>query len=97
MKLLAYAQALKGDEINFSFAEHRSSVVVYKKPRYHPFTAALEWEPRRFSARDLEYFDYILVGGIEEEQARLQRIPSLKLVQPKGLWRLYRILHNSPN
>ena len=87
----AWAQALHGGTLNFSFTEHGSGIVYELNPRPHSWTGGLEWMPERFSGRDLQYFDVVLLGGAQEHHARLAAMPGIKPLTTSGMWRAYKI------
>jgi hypothetical protein len=91
IQVFAYAQALKGGELNFSFAEFAPSLVVYREVRRPPWTRWLEWYPQRVQAGDFQYFDYALVSGSEGSHAIMMDGFGLHAVTTQGLWRLYRV------
>ena len=91
IQMFAYAQALKGGTLNFSFAEWSPCLVVYKKPFVRPWTRGLEWFPQRVQESDLNYFDYALFMGPDELYTKLAHDPRLAPVTTTGRWRLYRI------
>jgi hypothetical protein len=92
MQLAAYAQVLKGGELNFSFAEHYSGLVAYKRPRQVPWTHGLEWQAERFKRSDLGYFDFVLVNADGRNHDLLSSFAELLPVTPSGRWRTYRVL-----
>jgi hypothetical protein len=61
-QMAAYVALDRPVELNFSFAEHRSSLVVRRElPRPIPWTPKLEHFPARVVPRDLGYFDVVLL------------------------------------
>lgn len=88
----AYAQVLRGGELNFSFADFAPSLVVYRAPRSGPWTWALEWFPESVRASDFPYFDFVLVHGDPEAQSRFLRESMLDPQTESGSWRLYRVV-----
>ena len=91
LQTVAYTQALKGGEINFSFAEHASGIVAYRERRRAPWTQGLDWFAERAKRSDFRYFDHILVNGdsgIHKAMAGMKELEALTL---EGRWRLYRI------
>lgn len=92
----AYAQVLRGGELNFSFADFAPSLVVYREPRNGPWTWQLEWFPERVQASDYPYFDFVLVHGGREVQREFRDQVTLEPKTESGAWRLYRVLGRSP-
>jgi hypothetical protein len=89
--VVAYSQALRGGELNFSFAEMPSSPVVYRRPREVPWTEALELAPWRVRRSDFLHFDFVLIRGREAVHAEVAG-DVLEPVTAEGQWRLYRVL-----
>jgi len=93
LQVFSYSQVFKGGDLNFSFAEHASGIVQYKKIRVLHWTPGLEWFAERVTQRDFLAFDYALINGdlkIHSESASFQ---FLKPVTLHGRWRLYKIVH----
>lgn len=95
IQTFAYAQALKGGTLNFSFAEWSPCLVVYNKPFSRPWTGGLEWFPGRVVESDLDHFDYALMMGPDRLHAAWARNPRFTPMTETGRWRLYRILPTS--
>jgi hypothetical protein len=93
-QLAAYAQLDRDVELNFSFAELRSSLVVYREHlRKRPWTRALEVQPDHLKERDLRFFDYALIHLPAALQPNVPRkFPALEKVAGEGDWALYRIV-----
>lgn len=93
LQMAAYVRLDREVDLNFSFAEHRSSLVVERElPRRIPWTRKLEWRPDRLREQDLDYFDVLLVRGTAQIQKDL--VTSLRRLKPiagSGTWALYRI------
>lgn len=90
--LYADAQVLRGGELNRSFAEEASSLVVYRHlPRETPWTPGLDWKPRLLRHSDLEHFDYLLVHAESAAQAPFAADPKLEALSEESAWRLYRL------
>lgn len=96
LQIYAYAQALKGADLNFSFAEHSSGIVAYKEPRNVPWTLGLDWNAEKVKYRDLQYFDYVLINGSNEVHSSFSAIPSLKPVTLNERWCLYKVVQQAP-
>jgi len=91
LQTFAYAQALKGGELNFSFAEFAPSLVVYRAPRRTPWNRGIEWDAARMRADDLRYFDYALVNGDDPLHQALAANSRLRRRTSSGRWRLYQV------
>jgi hypothetical protein len=91
IQMFAYAQVLKGGELNFSFADFAPSLVVYREVRQPRWTRWLEWYPERLQVGDLRYFDYAVVSGPDSSHAHMVDGLGLRPVTTQGLWRLYRV------
>ena len=60
--IVAYAALERGAELNFSFTELPTSLVVHRDPDWRPaWVLGLEWYPDYVSAGDLGHFDFALV------------------------------------
>lgn len=88
LQTFAYAQVVKGGQLNFSFAEFAPMAVVYRTPRARPWTGGLEWYPERATRADLAHFDYALVNA-EAGQHLSIAAAGLTPVTAHGRWRLY--------
>lgn len=91
MQSFAYAQALGGSEINFSFAMHHSGIV--KTSTHHPkqqWSSGLEWFPEWVRFEDFQYFDYALVNAHDDLHSVLSLLPVLTPLSETGRWRLYK-------
>jgi hypothetical protein len=87
----AYAQVVRGGQLNFSFAEFAPMGVVYKTPRARLWTRGLEWFPERVTRSDFSQFDYALVNAEGWQHFSLAASRELTPVTGHGRWRLYRI------
>ena len=87
----AYAQVVRGGQLNFSFAEFAPMGVVYKTPRARLWTRGLEWYPERLTPSDLSHFDYALVNAEDWRHSFLAASRIVTPVTGGGRWRLYRI------
>lgn len=94
--VFAYAQVLRGGELNFSFAELPSSAVVYRRPRETPWTTALELAPWRIRREDFAHFDFALIDGTDALHAEIAAGGALEPVTAGGRWRLYRVRSPPP-
>ena len=90
LQMFAYAQALHGGELNFSFAEHGSGIIIYRVMGPKPWQSGLEWYGERATVGDLTQFDEILINAGEKTHALLQGNGVLKPLTDAGYWRLYR-------
>ena len=91
LQIFAYAQFYKGAEINFSFAEHGTGIVVYDKPRKTPWSSGLEWYAERATKEDLLNFDYVLANTDKNVFRDLSKLPFLSLVENQGSWVLFQV------
>jgi hypothetical protein len=91
LQIFAYAQAFKGSELNFTFAEHGSGLVTYRRRREIPWTRDLEWRAELIQPTDYGHFDYVLVNGAADIQAYFLRIPELERLTSSGRWQLYAV------
>lgn len=90
--LFAYAQVLRGAELNRTFADEASSLVVFRElPHVYPWTEGLEWKPERFRQSDRDHFDYILVQADAEKHGFFLRDSKLEPATAAARWRLYRV------
>jgi len=88
----AYAQVVRGGQVNFSFADLAPMAVVYKVRRARtPWTRGIEWYVERAKRSDLGYFDHAVVNAEREQHAALASVSELVPVTGEGRWRLYRI------
>jgi hypothetical protein len=85
----AYAQALHGCELSFTFAEHGSGIVVIDGKRKITWTPGLEWEPKRVRRSDVKQFDLLMVEGPEVVQAQTPSILPVKPLTTRGGIRLF--------
>ncbi len=90
----AWAQVLRGAELNRSFAaiEPAGLVVYHDVPREYPWTEGLDFYPRRFTASDRDHFQYLMVYATPGTHASFLSDPNLEPVTPEKPWRLYRVL-----
>ncbi len=92
--LYAYAQVAHGGELNRSFANEASSLVVYRDlPRQQPWTADLDWKPQQLRKSDIGHFEWVIVHADEALQAHFLADPQLQAMTDTGRWRLYRVIH----
>jgi hypothetical protein len=94
LQLFAYAQVFKGGELNFSFAEHSSSLVAYRVPREVPWTPSLEWDAENVDRADFEFFDFVVVNGNDKVHEMLGSIAEISPLTRSGRWRAYTV--NNP-
>ena len=92
IQTFAYAQVVKGAELNFTFALFPSSLVVYDEIPERPWAEGLEWNPEYATPDDLSHFDHVLASGEEEVHRQLAARPELEPVQDEGVWRLYQVV-----
>ncbi len=88
--LFAYAQVLRGGELNRSFADEASSLVVFRDlPKKYPWTDRLDWRPERFRESDRDHFQFLIAYATIETHGSFLRDPHLEPVTPERPWRLY--------
>ncbi len=97
IQTFAWAHALRGGELNFSFGDFAPSLVVYEDSRVVRWTWGLEWFPKRVRRSDFAHFDFALVSGDDEVHERMALLPELEPVTSDGLWRLYSIEGATPD
>lgn len=85
----AYAQVFKDSEVNFSFAEHASSLVTYKTKPVRPYKSNLSYYSQLVSRKDVGYFNYVLVNADEVTHGKLALFLGITPVTHEGRWRLY--------
>jgi len=90
LQTFAYAQVVKGADLNFSFAEHGSGLANYSGSRKSTWSPGLEWSPHRVRPDDFLQFEFTLVNGDEKIHGFAKQVPSLVPVTGTGRWRLYR-------
>jgi hypothetical protein len=93
LQIFAYAQALHGGEVNFSFAETQGQIVGYSKPRRITWTRELQWYPELVSFDDFQKFDFALVNASEAQHRALQYEGVVTPLTSTGRWRAYRCVH----
>lgn len=92
----AYAQAIHGGELNFSFAEHHGGIVSFaQRDTTTKRTRGLEWFPDRVRFGDLRHYDYVLIHGSDDVHRGFSSLPLLKMLTNDANWRLYRCLKDS--
>lgn len=89
LQIHAYFQARTGGQLNFSFAEHASSIVSYRKPPHAPWQSGLEWFPGRATRRDVELFDCVLVNATPSQHDVFSRYFHLSSPVREGFFRIY--------
>jgi hypothetical protein len=94
----AYVQLDRRVDLAFSFAEHRSSLVVLRTlPRPIQWTRKLEHYPQHVQPRDFDSFDFVLVRvPIRALDQISGRFPRLERVTGEGEWWLYRVKSAGP-
>jgi hypothetical protein len=90
LQTFAYAQAVKGASLSFSFADYANSLVYFSPKRERPWTRQLTWFPQNLKSSDLRYFTHVIAGGTEETHASLRKTGYFEPVTESGAWRLYR-------
>ena len=92
MQMGAYAQAEKGADLWFSFAEHGSSLVAYHPPRQVSWRRGLEWHPEAVRLQDLLQFEQVLLHLSTAQQAEYVKGLPLRPLSPPAPWRLYQVI-----
>jgi hypothetical protein len=92
-QMAAYVALDRPVDLNFSFTEHRSSLVVRRElPRPKPWTPKLEHFPSRVVANDLGYFDAVLLHVPRWAIADVSRkMPNLVPMTLPAEWRLFAV------
>lgn len=90
LQAFAYAQVLRGGELNFSFVDFAPSPVVYKTRRSPTWTVGLEWFAQRVQRSDLDQFDYALVNADDSTHRRFTDHFRVSPVTDQGHWRPHR-------
>jgi hypothetical protein len=96
LQTFAYAQVLRGGELNFSFVLHGSGIIALSAPPAFTWTPNLEWYPEQVDVRDFRQFDVALINGTEEMHNTIQRLALAVPLTSSGRWRTYRCVHSSP-
>ncbi len=95
--LYAYGQALRGVELNRTFANEASSLVVYDDlPRPVPWTDGLDWRARKVRRSDIPHFDFVLIHGDGPTQQIFLQDQRLVPRTDDRRWRLYEVLEAAP-
>ena len=89
LQTFAFTTALHGGETNFSFAEHGTTLVSYRRPRRVTWTPGLEWMPTSVRPRDIRQFDYALVTASEQNHQTFRGSTGARPVTRSGNSRLY--------
>ncbi|MGA8148242.1 MAG: hypothetical protein WB870_11805 [Gallionellaceae bacterium] len=87
----AYAQALRDCEVNFSFAEHASSLVTYKTIPTRPYQRKLNIFSQMVNRTDVGFFNFVLVNADEVTHDKLAEFLGITPVTHEGRWRLYEV------
>lgn len=91
LQLFAYAQALRGSDIYFSFTEHYSGAVLFRAATPPNPVRELVWSPGKIRPDHLSGFNRILISGDDQQHALLvKRLGLTPIGDGTGLWRLYR-------
>jgi hypothetical protein len=96
MQTFAYAQALHGGSLSFSFTEHAVGLVRNRQPRRIPWTIGTEWYADRAKSSDFQYFDVVLVRAKLDHHRQLSERQDIRPVTTSGAWRLYRVVRPRP-
>ena len=87
----AYAEVFKDCEINFSFAEHASSLVTYKTKLMRPYQEDLNLYSGRVTRADVGFFNFVLINADEVTHGKLAIFLGITPVTHDGRWRLYQV------
>lgn len=91
LQSFAWSQVTRGGELNFSFADFPTSLVVYEPPRPLTWTPGLEWFPRRVRSGDFGWFSHALVRAPQGLHRQLVGREILQPLTPPAPWVLYRV------
>lgn len=91
MQMMAYVQAEKGGAVNFTFAEHGSSLVSYRAPRVRSWNPSLDWRPEMVRVADVLAFDVVLVNGLPPSHQAFRGFAPVVPITHTGRWRLYAV------
>ena len=89
--IAVYAHALKDCEVNFSFAEHASSLVTYKANPVRPYKNNLTYYSELVSRKDVSYVDYVLVNADDLKHYKVSAFLGITPITHEGRWRLYKV------
>lgn len=92
LQIGAWAQAIHGAEVNFSFAEHGSGIVILKDPRQVSWSTGLEWIPERVTLDDIQKFDHVLVIGSGDAHQKIKNLPGIEPVTDTHRASLYNVV-----
>lgn len=97
LQLFAYAQALKGADIYFTFTEHYSGVVQFKSPPPPNPVRQLVWIPAATTKSQAQGFSKIIINTNNEFHAHyIRRLNLQQIGNSQSAWRIYRPIVNSP-
>jgi hypothetical protein len=92
LQMAAYAQAWRGAELNFSFAQHFSGVVSYIDPSKHTTAKGFtEWSAERVPISYIQTFAYALINADDEAHRSFKSLSFFEPLTSEGRWRLYRV------
>jgi hypothetical protein len=94
IQMFAYCQVVKKGELNFSFADFKPSLVVYKTPRQYYWTNGLEWLPQYFKLPDALYFDYLITSGDKDVYNKFSNAPFFTPLTNSKKWNIFKINKN---
>lgn len=97
LHFFAYAEALRGASLSFSFAEHYSGIVQYQGVRPKAWKRGLVFDSALASIDDVRHFDRVIMSG-DQMQHRVWsgRLQLEAVGSGDGNWRLYRPRTSSP-
>jgi hypothetical protein len=91
IQMMAYLQAEKGGSLNFSFAEHGSSLVSYRSPRVRTWNPTLVWHAERARVVDILAFDVVLMNALPQVHQSFRAYAPVVPITDVGRWRLYAV------
>ncbi len=95
LQTFAYAQVLRGGELNFSFSQHESGIIVDTKQYRPAYTQGLEWNAENVKPQDFRQFDIALINATDADHAIFGTFSFLKPLNQEGRWRAYECLTDS--
>lgn len=87
----AWADVLRGAELDLSFTDLGAGIVLRKEPRQRPWSYPLSLRPVLVEPDDVRHFDYVLVAAGSTIQSEVSDYPGMRLVTDGLPWRLYRV------
>lgn len=91
LQLFAYAQALEGADIFFSFAEHYSGAIQYRQPKLPNPARYQVWTPGTISKDDVQTYTKVIINSDEVLHNHFMRKLNLeRMDNSQEAWRIYR-------